>query len=30
MYAVIEVKTEKQGTPIDKVHPIAEKMSSRF
>ena len=30
MYAVIEVKTEKQGTPIDKLRPIAEKMSSRF
>jgi hypothetical protein len=30
MYAVIEVKTEKQGMPMDKVRPIAEKMSSRF
>ena len=30
MYAVIEVKTPKQGTPIDKLRPIAEKMSSRF
>jgi hypothetical protein len=30
MYAVIEVKTQKQATPIDKLHPIAEKMSSRF
>ena len=30
MYAVIEVKTEKQGMPIDKLRPIAEKMSSRF
>ena len=30
MYAVIEVKTEKQGMPMDKLRPIAEKMSSRF
>ena len=30
MYAVIEVKTEKRGTPIHKLRPIAEKMSSRF
>jgi hypothetical protein len=30
MYAVIEVNTPKQGTPIDKLRPIAEKMSSRF
>jgi hypothetical protein len=29
-YAVIEVKTPKEGTPIDKLRPIAEKMSSRF
>jgi hypothetical protein len=30
MYAVIEVEDPKQATPIDKVRPIAEKMSSRF
>jgi hypothetical protein len=30
MYAVIEVKTQKAGTPIDKLRPIAEKMASRF
>jgi hypothetical protein len=30
LYAVIEVKTAKQGTPIDTLRPIAEKMASRF
>ena len=30
MYAVIEVKTAKQGMPIDKLRPIAEKMAGRF